>query len=307
MVTNNILPGMKSNHATGSHYRSENWIALFLCVAVIVSRILEQSFQNQFDGSSILALVWIPLVVTVFIATGFIRMDEQPVLLRIRQMVYWGCLLLMVWVANGLPFDILRMAGLIPMPVNWPGFVTKVLAFAVVVILIHQTFPVPVKNRHVTRLYGYAAFILALPYPVLRTCWMFGGTLGLNSAGAAGTGFIPWLASIPWWIAAILSLLLVSKRFFLPRRLLLAAGWSATAVVALIGPVACRVLISDLLKGEDTGFGDMAIWVPCLFYFSWLFYAVAIGAATRSFQLRTAQSERVPAAGLVNLNGESEG
>jgi hypothetical protein len=111
---------------------------------------------------------------------------------------------------------------------------------------------------------------------------------------AAGTGFIPWLASIPWLIAAILSLLLVSERRLLPRRLLLVAGWSATAIVALIGPTVSWALFSKLLRGEFINIKDMAIWVPCLFYVSWLLWALAIGAATRSFQLRSLGSVKNP-------------
>jgi hypothetical protein len=37
----------------------------------------------------------------------------------------------------------------------------------------------------------------------------------------------------------------------MPRRLLLAAGWSATAIVALIGPVACWALVTALVSGRD--------------------------------------------------------
>ncbi|MGE5846364.1 MAG: hypothetical protein ACM34O_06540 [Ignavibacteria bacterium] len=32
----------------------------------------------------------------------------------------------------------------------------------------------------------------------------------------------------------------------------------------------------------------MATWVPCLFYGSWLLWAITAGAATRSYQIRSA-------------------
>jgi hypothetical protein len=83
--------------------------------------------------------------------------------------------------------------------------------------------------------YGYAAFVLALPYPVLRTHWALGGTLGLSWPGAA-----------------------------------------------------CWVMVTTLASGRDTGVKGIAVWVPCLFYGGWLLFAIAEGAATRSYQLRSA-------------------
>ena len=73
----------------------------------------------------------------------------------------------------------------------------------------------------------------------------------------------------------------------LPRRLMLVAGWSATVVVAMVGPVACWSLVSGLIHG-DADFGAMYGWVFGLFYGSWLLWAIAAGAATRSYQLRSA-------------------
>jgi len=73
----------------------------------------------------------------------------------------------------------------------------------------------------------------------------------------------------------------------MPRRMLLAAGWSATAKVAMIGPAAFWSMITKLVEGGDIGIKGMATWVPCLFYTSWFLWAIAAGAATRSYQLRS--------------------
>jgi hypothetical protein len=135
--------------------------------------------------------------------------------------------------------------------------------------------------------YGYAAFVLALPYPVLRICWAFGATIGITFPGAAGSGFEPLIIAIPWMLAAALSLLLVSTPNWMPRRLLLVAGWSATAIVAMIGPAACWSVVTQLIAGSLRSPEGMKIWVPCLFYGSWFLWALAAGAATRSYQLRS--------------------
>jgi hypothetical protein len=167
------------------------------------------------------------------------------------------------------------------------------LAAAVVLARLALARPAAPATTRTATWYGYAAFVLALPYPVLRTWWALGGTLGLMWPGAAGHGFVPWLASIPWLLAAALSLLLVPTWRWMPRRLLLAAGWSATAIVAMIGPAACWSLVTKLVVGGDLGLTGIATWVPSLFYGSWLLWAIAAGAATRSYQLRSASSADV--------------
>ena len=45
--------------------------------------------------------------------------------------------------------------------------------------------------------YGYAAFVLALPYPVLRTWWALGGTPGLDVARRGRRGLRPMAACYP--------------------------------------------------------------------------------------------------------------
>jgi hypothetical protein len=69
---------------------------------------------------------------------------------------------------------------------------------------------------------------------------------------------------------------------------LLTSGWTATTIVAMIGPAAFWSMINMLVEGKGTGFPGMATWVPCLFYSSWFLWAIAAGAATRNYQLRSA-------------------
>jgi hypothetical protein len=168
--------------------------------------------------------------------------------------------------------------------------VTRTFAVAAAVVLARLALagsPDPASTR-VGSWYGYVAFGLALPYPVLRTWWALGGTPGLSWPGAAGRGFEPWLACIPWLLAAALSLLLVPTWRRMPRRLLLLAGWSATVIVAMIGPAGCWSLVSPLVGGDAADFEGIAPWVFGLFYGSWFLWAIVAAAATRSYQLRSA-------------------
>jgi hypothetical protein len=274
----------RSSHTFGG--RVEQWMAPGLCAAVLAAAALEQFARNR---PILTARVWIPLVATGLAAAGILRMNG-PRWPRVLRVLRWSALLLMVWAAQGLPLDLLRLTPLIPLGVDWPRLATRTLALAAAVVLARFALarPAAPAPTRAAAWYGYAALVLALPYPILRTSWALGGTLGLAWAGAAGHGWLPWLACIPWLLAAALSLLLVPTWRWMPRRLLLTAGWFATAIVALIGPAACWALVTKVAAGGDLGPKGMATWVPSLFYASWLLWAVAAGVATRSYQFRSA-------------------
>jgi hypothetical protein len=283
----------QSSHTPGS--RTGQWITLALCAAVLVAAVLEQLVRNRPDYAAIFAPVWIPFAASVFAAAGIIRLDDRQKWFRVQGAMRWSGLLFMVWTANGLPFDLLRLTPLMPPGIDWPGMATRMLALAAAVMLARIALMHPTTsayNRKVTW-YGYAAFVLALPYPVLRICWAFGGTIGITFSGAAGSGFAPLIIAIPWILAAALSLFLVSTPRWIPRRLLLIAGWTATAIVAMIGPAACWSVVTQLILGSLRGPDGMKIWVPCLFYGSWFLWAIAAGAATRSYQIRSASTGNV--------------
>ncbi len=219
---------------------------------------------------------------------GVVRLLDGPARHRLLRALIWSGLVVSVWIAKGLPFDLLRLTPLIPLPVDTRGMAVRTVALAAAVVLARLALARPAGHgaARPATWYGYAAFVLALPYPLLRTWWALGGTAGLLRPGGAGSGFAPLLLAIPWLAAAALSLLLVSPPRWLPRRLLLVAGWSATAIVGLIGLAACAALISPPVSSRAPEVG-IAMWVFYLFYGSWLLFAIAAGAATRSYQLRS--------------------
>ena len=291
--------GSPSRHSVRS--RLEPWIGLVICAAVVVGWAIQQLVPNQPDAVQAFAAPdWLPLAAAGVAAAAMVPIDGSAPWLRMRQALRWVALLLMVWAANGLPFDLLTAGGLIGhrtasgaivlSTVYLPGLATRAFALAAAVVLAHLALgrPAALASTRPALWYGYVAFVLALPYPVLRLHWALGGTLGLMASGAAGEGWEPMLIAIPWAMAAVLSLFLVSPPRWLPRRLLLAAGWSAVAIVAMIGPAAIWAFVSALASGGDTGSGDIAVWVFGLFYGSWLLWAIAGAAATRSYQLRSA-------------------
>jgi hypothetical protein len=291
--------GLRAQGNRSRRTLAQPWIGSALCTAVALGWTWEHLVPNP-DGPPAFAPDWLPLAAAGVAVAGLMPSTGGLRWLRLQRALRWIGLLLMVWAANGLPFDLLTAAGLIGhrtaggaivlSSVYWPGLATRALALAAAVLLARLALAQPnaPQSRRAASWYGYAAFLLALPYPVLRTHWALGGTLGLGWPGAAGQGWEPLLIAIPWVLAAALSLLLVSPPRWMARRLLLAAGWSATTIVAMIGPAALWAFVTTVWSGGDAGNGGIAIWVFGLFYGSWFLWAIAGGAATRSYQVRSA-------------------
>jgi hypothetical protein len=273
--------------------KEQRWIALFLCTAVMIGGVVKLFISGQPGNENNFSPDLVPLVAAILAALGILEFNDRQRWLSLQRVLLWTGLLLMVWTANGFLFDLLRLTPLMPQEIDWSGMAMRTLTLAAIIVLarIALAKPADYKPLQTTNWYGYAAFLMALPYPVFRTVWAFGGSIGLTHAGAGGVGFAPLLIAIPWILAAALSLLLVFTPRCMPRRLLLTAGWSATIIVAMIGPAAFWMIISSLIKGGVKGPDGMAAWIPLLFYGSWFLFAIAIGAATRSFQLRSARSD----------------
>jgi hypothetical protein len=239
---------------------------------VVAAWVVEQLVRNRPAYAQAFAADWLPVAAAGIAAAGVMLLNGRPQWPRLQRGLLWSGLLLMVWAANGLPFDLLTAAGLIGhrtasgavvlSSVYWPGLATRALALAAVVVLARLALARP-----------------AAPVSTRPATWY---------AGAAGQGWEPLLIAIPWVLAAGLSLLLVSPPHWVSRRLLLAAGWSATAIVAMIGPAAFWSFVSALASGSASGSGEIEVWVFGLFYCSWFLFAIAAGAATRSYQLRSA-------------------
>ncbi len=287
---------MTQNDNSKRRITTEQWTVVALSIATLAAWV----FQNFiFSGDTkIVSPVWLQPAAAVLAAVGIIKFSGGE---RVWKVIYMTGLLFMVWAANKVLFDFLTMAGLIGDPatgqrahVDWPGTISRILAFAAAVLLTRHTLKAPASGSERPAVwYGYAAFIVALPYPLFRIIWALGGTPGITHPGAAGEGFEPVIIAIPWILAAILSLLLVSPRKWKPRKFLLLAGWTATAIVASIGPIALWSMISGIFLGEGQSKGDIAAWVFCMFYTSWFLWAIFGFAATRSYQLRsTTESSR---------------
>jgi len=148
---------------------------------------------------------------------------------------------------------------------------------------------------------GYAAFVWAVLFAALSFYWAAGAAAGVDMNAPAITR--PVLARDPGWIAilwatgglkviaGLLALALVRQwGRVLPRRLLLAAGWSAFAIMALYEGAASLVQHALMVAGAiatPAGLGETsARWHLFLWDPWWLLGGVLFGLAAWHCQRR---------------------
>ncbi len=96
---------MESRNSDTPRSRVDSWIALAFCAAVLVAGVLEQLVRDR----PAYARSWIPLAAAGLAVAGIVRVNGRPVCPRVRPALLWSAFVLMVWAANGLPLDLLRM------------------------------------------------------------------------------------------------------------------------------------------------------------------------------------------------------
>src|SRR5512133_2719787 len=158
----------QSINKSGNRIGSEQWIIIALCVAVVAAWAIQNFIFSDYSKPS--SPIWLPAAAAVLGAFGIMRLSSGSE--RLWKAMHMIGLLFMVWAANKVLFDFLTMAGLIGDPatgvrarVDWPGTISRVIALAAAVALARQALKAPAAgSKPPAAWYGYAAFVLALPY-----------------------------------------------------------------------------------------------------------------------------------------------
>ncbi|MFD0618499.1 hypothetical protein ACFQZR_13610 [Paenibacillus sp. GCM10027629] len=152
------------------------------------------------------------------------------------------------------------------------------------------------RNRWLSsKVWGYTAAAVLLPYAVLKTLWAFGITLGWSVKGVSelhismqsGDPVIYFLykngidiTTLLACIASLLGLSLVqSWGRKIDRRLILLPAWLGGAAFTYFGSAGLNLL-------RHAEIGDMHLWVCILVYGGFLLWGVTTLLAAVSFQYR---------------------
>ncbi|MGW0481452.1 hypothetical protein [Nonomuraea sp. NPDC003214] len=202
----------------------------------------------------------------------------------------WAAAVLLLWSAGGVVLDGFRaFFAVTGIPagdfatVDWPGMAGRALALA-------ATGLVGALALRRTRVpggpwLGYTAFALGFVYPTAKLYWSFGGEFLRPAVYAEG---FPYGELVMLVVGATGSLALVQgwgRR--LPRRLVLAGGWTGAAMLATMGSMSVFGTLAQLLGVTDgpVPLGDAsAVIMVSVVYGSWLLFGLAVGGATLAFQ-----------------------
>lgn len=232
----------------------------------------------------------------------------------------WTATVLLLWAAVGLVFDLFRgffWATGIPAgdfaTVDWPGFLTRLTAFAATVLLGREVRNfqratrggctacghLPGRGARRAGRYGYPAAGLAVLYPVVKYYWWAGGSIGRPEPYAEGFPVMetmllvggvvlalalvrPWGRVYPFWVPA-----LAGRQ--VDRRICVVAGWALSALLTLQGLIPLFAAFNHLLGGPPLPFDSASAnsWLILAVYGSWGLFGLALAGATQAYQQQT--------------------
>ncbi|MFF9572708.1 hypothetical protein [Streptomyces sp. NPDC014685] len=310
---------------TAAPRRTRLWPVLAAAAGVLATKALEPHLPGAADYISSLGIVpsWAAwagaaagIVAALAASSERAGKGARPVLL----FVGWTSCVLLLWSAVGIIFDAFRsffwVTG-IPAgdfaTVDWPGFLTRAVAFAATLLLARSTLAFqrrtgegcdlcglgPGERDRPADWLGYTAFGLAFIYPGVKYYWWAGGGIGRPEPYPEG---FPVMETMLLVGGGVLSLALVSSwgrvypfwvpflaRRRVPRMLLVSCGWGLSAALLLQGLIPVFASVNHLLGGPELPFdsGSANSWVILAVYGGWALFGLALLGATRTYQRRT--------------------
>ncbi|MET9662101.1 hypothetical protein [Streptomyces sp. NPDC006510] len=306
--------------------RARLWPVLATLAGVLVTKAAEPHLPGAADYISSLGIVpswaaWAGAVTGV--AAVLAAASERAVRGPARSALLftgWVACVLLLWSAVGIIFDAFRsffwVTG-IPAgdfaTVDWPGFLTRAVAFAATLLLARATLAFqrrtgdgcdlcglrPGERDRPAAWLGYTAFALAFVYPAVKYYWWAGGGIGRPDNYTEG---FPVMETMLLVGGGVLSLALVSSwglvypfwvpflaRRRVPRMLLVSCGWGLSAALLLQGLIPVFASVNHLFGGPDLPFdsGSANSWVILAVYGGWALFGLALLGATRTYQRRT--------------------
>jgi hypothetical protein len=260
-------------------------LALVASVAAMVMLVRQaDSLTLDYDVGIVPSVVpWAAALVTLTAAVlGLGGRDVAPMA---GSLLIGGIVVLAAWAAVMLPFDALRLVGLVPLPLSAWGAATRLLLLvgAACAFLAWQDGRgakgrcpacrrvLPGRLDRLPRWPVVVAVVAALVYPALRVGWALGGTFGTAGGPLRLDAAVAWgtvLAGAA--LVAFAVVLLVSRG---PRwiRALLGLGGAALGVLlAILGGLGALKATATLLSdGPGAVIDDLMAWTYVVVYGSW--------------------------------------
>lgn len=240
---------------------------------------------------------WLSAGLSVVVAA--VGLSERRAASGAGSLLVGGLVVVTVWSVSMLPFDVLRIVGLVPLPLSGWGLGLRLLLLvagagaAVPVLRTRRATQArcPACRRilpggldAVPRWPAVVALVFALPYPVLRIAWALGGTFGTTGKPLDLDPALAWgVAIVGLVLVAFTALLLVGRGPLWARALFglggIVAGLALTVNGGLAATLAVSMIFTEGLESSPAG-SDLMAWTFLLVYGSWFVAGVGVMAAS---------------------------
>ncbi len=254
---------------------------------------------------------WLSACLSVAVAA--VGLNERRATSAVGSVLIGALVASTAWSVTMLPFDALRIVGLVPLPLSGWGLALRLLLLlaataALVPVLrvrrarqercpsCHRILPGALD--HVPRWPAAVAVVFALPYPVLRVHWALGGTFGTARQPLDLDPAVAWgVVVVGAMLVAFTLLLLIGRGPRWARGLFGLGGLVAGTALAVNGGLAAMVALSLIASegfqsSQDDG---LMTWTFLLVYGSW--FVAGLGVIVASWRYWAHRREDCPSCG----------
>jgi hypothetical protein len=296
-----IVPASPSG-ARLARYLGSRLVLSGVSVAAAVAAMLVLATQTSdemldYGVGVVPALVpWLSACLSVVVvAVGW---DERRDTSTAMSALIGALIIVTAWAITMLPFDVLRMVRLVPLPLSGWGIALRLLLLVAATAALVPVLglrrarlercsacrrAIPGALDRMPRWPAVVAVIFALPYPVLRVHWALGGTFGTVGTPLDLDPAVAWgVVIVGATLEAFALLLLIGKGPRWARALFGLGGVVAGAALTVNGGLAAAVALSAIAtEGLESSPGaDLTASTFLLVYGSWFVAGLGIMAAS---------------------------
>lgn len=291
------------NHRSGVPWGRLGLPAVSVTAAAVAMVVLTMhADEAMFDyGVGIVPIVVPWLTALLSIAVTVVGMTVRGATSAVGSLMIGALVVTTAWSVAMLPFDALRIVGLVPLPLSGWGFAMRLLlltaaASALIPVLRSRRAEqercprcrrvLPGRLDRLPRWPAVVALVFVLPYPALRVVWALGGTFGTTGESLEMEPAVAWGAALAGWtLVAFVVVLLVGRGSTWLRALFglggLVLGLALTVNGGLAAMLAATMIVREGVRSSP-GAG-LESWTFLLVYGSWFLAGLGMMAASWRF------------------------
>jgi hypothetical protein len=260
-------------------------------VAILATQLDRQLLDY---GVGIVPVVVPSLAACLSAALAVLARDGRRVSSPAGEALVGAVVVLGAWSLAMLPFDALRIVGLVPLPLSPWGLALRLLLLVAVATSIRPALraqqarrarctgcgrTVPGRLDALPRWPVLAGLVAAFVYPVLRVVWAMGGTFGTSGHALEMDPALAWgVVVVGSALPALVAFLLRDRGPVAARTVVGLGGLLAGLGLAVVGGLGAADATSRLLaEGLSSAQGDgVMTWTFVLVYGSWFVAGVGV-------------------------------